>query len=144
MVVGLDQAINEIVTNAAQILGEDTVLVVSSDNGGSVWFGGMNAPFRSGKVTPFEGGVRVPSFAVDLSKDRRYLGKGGREFGLMMHISDWLPTFLAWSNSTHLLKNIEMDGFDQSKVVEVIIDFTNMVRAIFTYNQKEIRLLDKL
>ena len=129
MVVGLDQAIHEIVTNAAKVLGEDTVIVVSSDNGGSVWFGGMNAPFRSGKVTPFEGGVRVPSFAVDLSKDIRYLGKSGREFGLMMHISDWLPTFLAWSNSTHLLKNIEMDGFDQSKVVEVIIDFTNMVRA---------------
>ena len=117
MVVGLDQAINEIAGKARKILGEDTVIVVSSDNGGSVWFGGMNAPFRSGKLTAFEGGVRVPSFAVDLSSDRRYLGKSGREFGMMMHISDWLPTFLAWSNSTQLLKNIEMDGLDQSKVI---------------------------
>merc|ERR1712141_119252 len=112
MVVGLDHAIDKIANEALNIFGEDTVIVVSSDNGGSVWFGGMNAPFRSGKLTAFEGGVRVPSFAVDLSRDRRYLGKGGREFGLMMHISDWLPTFLAWSNSTQLLKNIEMDGLD--------------------------------
>ena len=131
MVVGLDQAINEIVRNAAQILGEDTVIVVSSDNGGSVWFGGMNAPFRSGKVTPFEGGVRVPSFAVDLSKDQRYLGKSGREFGLMMHISDWLPTFLAWSNSTQLLNNVEMDGMDQSKVVNIDFFFIDIIRSTF-------------
>ena len=129
MVVGLDQAINEIVRNAAQILGEDIVIVVSSDNGGSVWFGGMNAPFRSGKVTPFEGGVRVPSFAVDLSKDQRYLGKSGREFGLMMHISDWLPTFLAWSNSTQLLNNVEMDGMDQSKVVNIDFFFIDIIRS---------------
>ena len=117
MVVGLDHAINEIANKAADILGDDTVIVVSSDNGGSVWFGGMNVPFRSGKLNQFEGGVRVPAFAIDLSKDKRYLGKEGRQFRNMMHISDWLPTFLAWSNSTHLLKNIEMDGLDQSKVI---------------------------
>ena len=85
MVVGLDQAINEVMNNARDILGENTVVVVSSDNGGSVWFGGMNYPLRSGKLTPFEGGVRVPSFAIDLSKSKMYLGIEGREFGHMMH-----------------------------------------------------------
>ena len=116
MMVGLDQAINEVAANARDILGDDTVIVVSSDNGGSVWFGGMNAPFRSGKLTPFEGGVRVPAFAVDLSKKKKYLGDGGREFQNMMHISDWLPTFLSWTKAKHLIKNIELDGIDQSKV----------------------------
>ena len=116
MMVGLDQAINEVTNKAVDILGDNTVVVVASDNGGSVWFGGMNVPFRSGKLTAFEGGVRVPAFAIDMTKDRRYLGQGGREFGYMMHISDWLPTFLSWGNAKHLLRNIKMDGIDQSKV----------------------------
>ena len=121
MVVGLDQAINRVTNNALEILGDNTVVVVSSDNGGSVWFGGMNAPFRSGKLTAFEGGVRVPAFAIDLSKDKRYLGQGGREFKNMIHISDWLPTFLSWSNSTALLGNTKMDGIDQSRVNIIIL-----------------------
>ena len=99
MVVGLDQAINEVITNARDILWDNTVVIVSSDNGASVWFGGMNYPLRSGKLTPFEGGVRAPSFAIDLSKNKKYLGTEGREFGHMIHISDWLPTFLSWSNT---------------------------------------------
>ena len=120
MMVGLDKAIDEVTSRAQDILGDDTVVVVSSDNGGSVWYGGMNAPFRSGQVTPFEGGVRVPAFAVDLSKAKKYLGKGGREFGHMMHISDWLPTFLSWSKSKHVLNGVKMDGIDQSEVLSVM------------------------
>ena len=116
MVVGLNQAIKEVVDNAHNILGDDTVVIVSSDNGGSVWLGGLNYPFRSGKLTPFEGGVRVPSFAIDLSANGTYLGKGGREFTNMIHISDWLPTFLSWSGQSKLLKGVKMDGVDQSKV----------------------------
>ena len=108
MVVGLDEAIEELVTNAIQFLGNNTVFVVSADNGGSVWLGGMNAPFRSGKLTPFEGGVRVPTFAIDLSKDGKYLGPGGREFGNLIQISDWLPTFLSWSGHSNLLENIKL------------------------------------
>ena len=52
---------------AREILGENTVVVFSSDNGGSVWFVGSNAPLRSGKFTTFEGGVRVPAFLLDFS-----------------------------------------------------------------------------
>ena len=121
MVVGLDEAIQELVENSMQFLGDNTVVVVSADNGGSVWLGGMNAPFRSGKLTPFEGGVRVPTFAIDLSKDGTYLGLGGREFGNLVQISDWLPTFLSWSGNSNLLEDIKMDGLDQSKVGICII-----------------------
>ena len=130
MVVGLDHAIDRIAKEALDILGDDTVIVVSSDNGGSVWFGGMNAPFRSGKLNPFEGGVRVPSFAIDLSKEKKYLGKEGREFKNIMHIGDWLPTFLSWSKSDHLVKNIEFDGIDQSKVR---IIFRNLQNTQFDF-----------
>ena len=123
MVVGLDQAIKEVTDQAKDKLGDNTVIVVSSDNGANPWLGGMNAPFRSGKLSPFEGGVRVPAFALDLSHDKRYLGKEGREFNNMIHISDWLPTFLSWAGKSYLLQNIKMDGIDQSKVSYVWTKF---------------------
>ena len=119
MVVGLDTAIARVTEAAKSKLGDDTVIVVSSDNGGSVWFGGSNQPLRSGKLNVFEGGVKVPAFVHDLSEDRKYIGgEGGKEFNHKMHISDWLPTFLSWSNSKHLLQGIEdIDGIDQSEAL---------------------------
>merc|ERR1719186_1471906 len=113
MVVGLDLAITKLVRGAKDILGENTVLVVSPDNGGSVWFGGLNAPLRSGKLTPFEGGVRGPAFAVDLSG--KYLKMGGTDFSHIFHISDWLPTFLSWAGASKLVDGLGLDGVDQSK-----------------------------
>ena len=38
-------------TGAKDHLGDDTVLVVTSDNGGANWFGGLNEPLRGGKKT---------------------------------------------------------------------------------------------
>merc|ERR1719347_1897551 len=112
MVVGLDLALGRLVEQAKDILGDDTIIVVSSDNGGSVWFGGLNAPLRSGKLTPFEGGVRVPGFVLDLS--RSFVATGGGEMNHMIHISDWLPTFLSWARSSHLVSGLALDGLDQS------------------------------
>ena len=51
MMVGLDNAIARLTEAAQEKLGDDTVIVVSSDNGGSVWSGGLNQPLRSGKIT---------------------------------------------------------------------------------------------
>jgi len=109
MVVGLDLALGRLVEQAKDILGEDTIVVVSSDNGGSVWFGGLNAPLRSGKHTSFEGGVRVPAFALDLS-DGQHLGPGGRDYPHMVHVSDWLPTFLQAAGKAALTKGLKLDG----------------------------------
>jgi arylsulfatase A-like enzyme len=92
MVLGLDEGIQNVTEAAAEHLGDNTLIVVVSDNGGSTWFGGMNYPFRGSKTTPMEGGVRVPAFAYDLSPDKRYLGAGGRVFQGMFHVSDWFPT----------------------------------------------------
>ena len=110
MVVGLDRALATLADTARAQLGDNTVLVVTPDNGGSTWFGGLNAPLRAGKLTPFEGGVRVPAFMVDFSG--RYSRPG--ELGRIFHISDWLPTFLSWAGAAHLAANLGLDGVDQS------------------------------
>ena len=111
MMVGLDNNIARLVDNARKTLGENTVVVFSSDNGGSVWSGGLNAPLRSGKFSPFEGGVRVPAFLVDFSSQ---YSSPGQEMKQLMHISDWLPTFLSWAGRSDLLSGLHQDGLDQS------------------------------
>ena len=82
--------------------------------GGANWFGGLNEPLRGGKLTPFEGGVKVPAFIYDLSKN--YTMTNGQELNHMVHIADWMPTFLAWANTDLQLKNdLNLDGLDQSE-----------------------------
>ena len=44
---------NFLPTGAKDHLGDDTVLVVTSDNGGANWFGGLNEPLRGGKKTNY-------------------------------------------------------------------------------------------
>ncbi len=170
--------------------------VNQSDNGGSPWFGGLNVPLRSGKTTPYEGGVRVPGFAVDFTADGRHFGRArtpamnadastespaavssveaeassasastpasdsssasasvassasssaaasasvspsasapasassasapsqqsaARAFNGMMHISDWLPTFLALAGvDASTIAALQLDGVNQARGV---------------------------
>lgn len=120
MMVGIDKAVSNISDAASKYLGENTVLIVSSDNGGSTWHGGVNGPLRSGKSAPFEGGVRVPAFAVDFSHHGRYLGLGGRYYRDISHITDWLPTIMSWAGASeenlHALVP-DRDGYDMSQVL---------------------------
>jgi len=68
-------------------IAEDTLIVFSSDNGGSLPHGALNGELRGGKQDHWEGGIRVPTCAV-------WPGtiKPGRtnELGMTM---DLLPTF---------------------------------------------------
>jgi hypothetical protein len=43
-----DEAIASLASSIRSVLGEDTVMVVASDNGGSPWNGGLNQPLRGG------------------------------------------------------------------------------------------------
>jgi arylsulfatase A-like enzyme len=122
MVVGLDEGVKNITEHIKKTLGENTLVVVTSDNGGSNWFGGMNVPLRGSKITPFEGGTRVPGLMVDLSSDQKYLGgknfpNSGKlqEFTGMMHFSDWLPTFLSYAGVPPSRFPERLDGFDMTQ-----------------------------
>ena len=45
-------------------ISEDTLIVFSSDNGGSIPHGALNGELRGGKQEHWEGGIRVPTCAV--------------------------------------------------------------------------------
>ncbi len=74
-------------------LAEDTLVVFASDNGPWLRFGdhaGSAGPLREGKLTTFEGGVRVPAIA-------RWPGSipAGRVSDEAVGLIDMLPTFAA-------------------------------------------------
>jgi arylsulfatase A-like enzyme len=45
-------------------LAENTIVLFTSDNGGMERYGARNGPYRDGKGTMYEGGLRVPAFMV--------------------------------------------------------------------------------
>lgn len=66
MIRALDRSVGRIMAKLAEEgLAENTLVVISSDNGapGYVGIDRLNAPYRGGKGTFFEGGIRVPLFA---------------------------------------------------------------------------------
>ena len=46
LVVGIDEGIKNLTLAAINDLGNNTVIIFSSDNGGSQWFGGINYPLK--------------------------------------------------------------------------------------------------
>lgn len=65
MIHALDRSVGRVVDKLeAEGLAENTIIVLSSDNGGAGYIGlpEVNAPYRGWKITLFEGGIRVPMF----------------------------------------------------------------------------------
>jgi arylsulfatase A-like enzyme len=92
---------------------DNSVIVVASDNGGSVADGGNNYPFRGAKKTHFEGGVHLPAF---VHSPLLPITARGATLNSLVHVSDWLPT-LAFglqgsSNSAKALSG-SFNGVDQ-------------------------------
>ncbi len=117
MVVGLDEGVKNITRIIKEKLGENTIVLVTSDNGGSPWFGGLNAPLRGAKITPFEGGVRVPGFIYDYTANHRYVGEP-RVFQGLVHFSDWLPTILGFAGIENRHYPKGLDGIDLSSALK--------------------------
>lgn len=65
MIHALDRSVGRVMDKLeAEGLADNTIIVLSSDNGGAGYIGlpEVNAPFRGWKITLFEGGIRVPMF----------------------------------------------------------------------------------
>jgi arylsulfatase B/arylsulfatase I/J len=113
LMVGLDDGIGNVAKTALSELGSNTVIVITSDNGASPWFGGLNDPFRGAKASPYEGGIHVPAFIID------YYANGSEEFRSttydhFFHVSDWLPTFLGLAHIDASKFPAGLDGIDTS------------------------------
>ncbi len=107
----MDEAIGELLSTLKELgLEENTLVMFSSDNGGSG--NGGNAPLRGGKSTVFEGGLRVPFIA-------RWPGKipPGRVTDEFLTSLEIFPTCLA-AAGVKPPKGVKLDGFDMLPVLQ--------------------------
>jgi len=107
MVRALDRSVGRIMAKLAEEgLADNTLVVISSDNGapGYVGLQNLNAPFRGGKGSFFEGGIRVPMFA-------RWPAQipAGERIALPVAQVDLMPTFAAAATAA-LPQGVAIDG----------------------------------
>jgi len=108
---GMDYVIGKIVDELKDTgLYDNTIIVFSSDNGGDVKEGD-NSPLRGAKGALYEGGVRANMFVHS-----PLLKKSGYEEDGLIHVSDWLPTFVSLAGG-EVPEDDGLNGVDQSDMV---------------------------
>lgn len=88
MMKALDEGIGDVVAQLKAVgMWEKTIIIFTTDNGGTDQGGGNNWPLRGNKATVWEGGVRGIGFVrgPGITKPFTYSG--------LLHAVDWLPTF---------------------------------------------------
>jgi arylsulfatase A-like enzyme len=108
MLAAMDEAVGQIVAAVEKAgVRDNTLFLFSSDNGGPAP-GRItdNGPYRAGKGTLYEGGVRVAAFAT---WDGRI--KPGSVVTEPIHIVDWYPTLLRLAGASPEQK-LPIDGRD--------------------------------
>ena len=109
LLVTLDHNVGHIVDTFKDAgIWENTILVMSSDNGACNLGGGYNTPLKGGKHFLFEGGVRVHSFVSSPLLPEKAVGS---TYNGLMHVTDWLPTLLFKAGTSPPAH--EIDGVNQ-------------------------------
>ena len=90
------------------------ILLYHSDNGGNVNCTGSNWPYRGGKTTHFEGGIRAAAFVHSAMLPDRVRGTVSNAF---THVSDWFPTIVSSVAGGDLSETKPLDGFDIWSVI---------------------------
>ncbi|XP_066985389.1 arylsulfatase B-like isoform X2 [Macrobrachium rosenbergii] len=106
MVTAMDEAIGKVIT-ALKETGhyENSVIIFTTDNGGSVKKGGSNWPLRGGKASLWEGGTRGPAFIHS-----PLLPNPGTVTEHLHHVTDWFSTI---SSIAGVLTLPKVDGVNQ-------------------------------
>jgi len=125
-VQALDYAIGQVL-DALKSSGlyDNSVIALTTDNGalslnlcgnpGGHSAAGSAYPYRGGKYTLFEGGVKTPAFIGGNLIPSDYVGESTTQ---MMHAVDWLPTLLHFTNSgSDTALNDDIDGYDMYNVL---------------------------
>lgn len=98
LVASVDDALQRVKAALEDVgMWDDTLVWFFNDNGGNVWEGGRNYPYRGGKQSSYEGGSRAVSF---VRLPPALLPRGGvpevsRELHRLAHVSDVMPTLLS-------------------------------------------------
>lgn len=108
MVTAMDEAIGQVVAALDEKrMRPDTLIVFASDNGGPApGRVTSNGPYRAGKGTLYEGGVRVVAFAAW----QRHI-QPGSVINQPLHMVDWYPTLLKLAGAS-LEQRLPIDGRD--------------------------------
>jgi arylsulfatase A-like enzyme len=105
----LDHEIGKVIDSLKELgLSKDTLVIFTSDNGGSIRHAQSNLPLRGGKQDHWEGGIRVPTCVV--WPDKIPAGKRSNTLGMTM---DFLPTLCELAD---VKVNQEIDGHNLAPV----------------------------
>jgi len=121
--VYLDETIGKFVDTLKQNgLYENTLIALTTDNGGMpYWLNqntpspiilsfGCNLPYRAGKATLFEGGIKGVGLLSGALIEKK--GLNGTQNDILSHCSDWLVTFVEGIAGKELPQNIDFDGMN--------------------------------
>ncbi|XP_077979359.1 arylsulfatase B-like [Glandiceps talaboti] len=130
MITAMDDVVRNVVTALEDFgLWNNTLLVFTSDNGGSIKpkHAGNNWPLRGTKNSLFEGGTRIPSFVHgNMLEKTGYVNDG------MIHAVDWYPTFVELAGGK---TDPDIDGIN---VWDMLSKGNPSPRTQFVYNIDEI------
>lgn len=110
-VASLDDGIGRVLKTLEELnLDESTLVIFMTDHGGDPNYGGSNIPFRNGKATLFEGGIRVPCLM-------RWPGKirPGSTSSTVASALDLFPTLASLANVP--VAHDRLDGLDISETL---------------------------
>jgi hypothetical protein len=92
MVRAMDESVGNITKTYKELgLWDDTLVILSADNGGNVGDGGNNFPLRGNKATTWEGGVRGLGFVSGAGLSATVRGTVSHQ---IFHVTDWFPTLV--------------------------------------------------
>ncbi|XP_077989802.1 arylsulfatase B-like [Glandiceps talaboti] len=129
----LDEGVGSVLSKLkSKGLYENSVIVFTSDNGGSPSCGGNNWPLKGSKHTLWEGGIHVPAFVSSPLLKKEVRGTQCKE---LFHITDWFPTLVHLAKGN--LHDVKLDGFNQWKTISEGVE-TDRQEALINIDQRNV------